>query len=109
MNKLIKSNNFPFPNIKDIYNNQAKSKFFSQIKCSKSKSKMVITEIEFSGNTISEHKIYPNRNRAKCIRQKPRPETLKELQAWLGAANYLRKYIVNYAEIVQPFYYVMDL
>jgi hypothetical protein len=71
--------------------------------------KMVITEIEFLGNTISENKIYPNRNIAKCIRQKPRPETLKELQAWLGAANYLRKYIENYAEIVQPLYDVMDL
>jgi hypothetical protein len=78
-----------------------------QIKCSKSKSKMVTTEIEFLGNTISLNRIYPNRNRAKCMREKPRPETLKELQAWLGAANYLRKYIGNYAEIVQPSY-VMD-
>jgi hypothetical protein len=80
-----------------------------QIKCSKSKSQMVITEIEFLGNTISENKIYPKRNKAKCIRQKPRPETLKELQAWLGAANYLRKYIGNHAEIVQPLYDIMDL
>jgi hypothetical protein len=37
-----------------------------EITCSKSKSKMVKTEIEFLGNTISEKKVYPNRNRAKC-------------------------------------------
>jgi hypothetical protein len=53
--------------------------------------------------------IYPNRNRAKCIREKSRLETLKELQACLGAANYLRKYIGNYAEKVQPLYDVTDL
>jgi hypothetical protein len=31
LNKLIKSDNFPLPNIEDIYNNLAKSKFFSKM------------------------------------------------------------------------------
>ena len=79
------------------------------IKCAWNKSKMVTLEVDFLGNTISENKIYPNKNRAKCLKEKPKPETLNELQAWLGAANYLRKYIENYAEIVQPLYNIMDL
>ena len=35
--------------------------------------------------------------------------TLKELQAWLGASNYLRRYIEEYASITQPLYDIMDL
>jgi hypothetical protein len=46
----------------------------TSIKCSKNKSKMVQTEVEFLGNTVSEGKIYPNRNKASVIRQKPKPE-----------------------------------
>ena len=38
---------------------------------------------------MSESKIYPNKNSATTIRQKPKPETLKRLQAWLRAAHYL--------------------
>ena len=41
--------------------------------------------------------------------EKPQLRTLKELQAWLGVANYLRKYIEKYAEIVQPLYDIMEL
>jgi hypothetical protein len=36
------------------------------IKCAWNKSKMVTLEVDFLGNTISENKIYPNKNRAKC-------------------------------------------
>ncbi len=70
---------------------------------------MVTTEVEFLGNTVSEGTIYPKKNRATVVRQKPKPETLKELQAWLGTANYLRRYIKDYADIVKPLYDAMDL
>jgi hypothetical protein len=43
------------------------------IKCAWNKSKMVTLEVDFLGNTISENKIYPNKNRAKCLRDKPKP------------------------------------
>ena len=60
----------------------------NNIKCSGNKSKMITMEVEFLGNTISENKIFPNKDRARCILQKTKPETLNELQAWLGAGNY---------------------
>ena len=40
---------------------------------------MVTTEVEFLGNTVSRGTIYPNKKRAAVVRQKPKPETLKEL------------------------------
>jgi hypothetical protein len=58
---------------------------------------------------VSIGKISPNPNRAKCISEKKKPTTLKDLQSWLGAANYLRKYIKCYAWIVQPLYDIMQL
>ncbi len=60
------------------------------------------------GNTISINEIYPNNNRAKCIIDKPKPSNLQELQAWLGAANYLRKYADDYAQVAQPLYNLMQ-
>ena len=81
----------------------------ANIKCALNKSKMVTTEVEFLFNTITENKIYPNKDRAKCVSQKPKQTTLTELQAWLGAANYLRRYINNYADIAQPLYEIMDI
>jgi cytochrome c peroxidase len=81
----------------------------ANIKCSKNKSEMVTQEVQFLGNTISNGNIYPSKNRANAINQKPQPQLLNELQAWLGTANYLRRYIKDYAEITQPLYQMMDL
>jgi hypothetical protein len=74
----------------------------NNIKCSVNKSKMITMEVQVLGNTISENKIFTNKDRARCILQKPKPETLNELQAWLGAGNYQREEISNNAEIFQP-------
>ncbi len=65
--------------------------------------------LQFLGNTICNGNIYPSKNRANAINKKPQPKLLNELQAWLGTANYLRRYIKDYAEITQPLYQMMDL
>jgi hypothetical protein len=41
--------------------------------------------------------------------QKPKPQTLKELQSWLGVTNYYRRFIKHYATIAQPLYDLMGL
>jgi hypothetical protein len=58
---------------------------------------------------ISDNEIYPNKDRARCIINKPKPTNPQELQAWLGPANYLRKYIADFAQVVQPSYNLMQL
>jgi hypothetical protein len=70
---------------------------------------MVTQEVQFLGNTISNGNIYPSENRANAINQKPQPELLNEFQAWLCTANYLIRYIKDYAEITQPLYQMIDL
>ena len=46
--------------------------------------------------------------KAKYIATKEKPSTLKCLLGWLGAANYLRRYIPNYAQVTQPLYNLVD-
>ena len=58
--------------------------------------------MEFLGNEISHKQIRPRRGRAEAICQTQRPKTLQELQRWLGVANYLRKYIKDYAKMAKP-------
>ena len=77
------------------------------IKISYEKSQLVQTEITFLGNTVTNGEIKPKQDRGKCIASRERPSTLKGLQAWLEAANYLRKYIPNFAQITQ-FVYIVD-
>ena len=57
---------------------------------------------------MSKGQLKPKPDRAKCIASKEKPTTLKGLQGWLGAANYLRKYIPDYAQITQQLYNLVD-
>ena len=57
---------------------------------------------------MSKGQLKPKPDRAKCIASKEKPTTLKGLQGWLGAANFLRKYIPDYAQITQPLYNLVD-
>jgi hypothetical protein len=36
--------------------------------------------------------------------ERSRPNTVKELQAWLGIVNYYRNYVEHYAELAQSLY-----
>ncbi len=66
----------------DVCNRLFNKMNLAKIKCADKKSKILTKEVEFLGNTISDNDIYPNKNRAKCIIEKPKPTNLKELQAW---------------------------
>jgi Reverse transcriptase (RNA-dependent DNA polymerase) len=60
------------------------------------------TEIEDLGHIVSPGKIQSNPSLVKAIRQSPCPESIKSLQSFLGLANYYRKLVPNYSEIVVP-------
>ena len=57
---------------------------------------------------LTHGEIIPNQDRGKCIPSIERPSMLKGLQACLGAANYLRKYIPDFAQITKPLHNVVD-
>ena len=58
--------------------------------------------IEYLGHVIGPNGIKPNPSLVKAIVTFPQPRTLKELQSFLGLANYYRKFIENYSRIAAP-------
>ena len=58
--------------------------------------------VEYLGHVIGSDGIRPNPALVKAIVEFPQPHTLKELQSFLGLANYYRKFIKNYSKIALP-------
>ena len=58
--------------------------------------------IEYLEHVIGPDGIKPNPELVKAIVNFPQPRILKELQSFLGLANYYRKFIENYSRIAAP-------
>jgi hypothetical protein len=67
-----------------------------------SKSSFYQEEVEYLGFLVSSKGIKPNPTLVDCIKKFPRPTIVKELQSFLGLANYYRTFIDGYAKITWP-------
>lgn len=54
-------------------------------------------EAEYLGHVISEKSIKPQKKKIEATEGYPQPIVLKELQLFLGAINYYRKFVSNFA------------
>ena len=72
-----------------LYARSSKCTFFTDI-------------VEYLGHIIGPDGIKPNPALVKAIIEFPQPRTFKELQSFLGLANYYRKFIKNYSNISLP-------
>lgn len=59
-------------------------------------------EIKYLGHIISSKGIRPQGEKLEALRNFPKPVVLKELQSFLGLANYYRKFILNFAQVAKP-------
>ena len=59
-------------------------------------------EVEFLGHIIGKNSIRMNPRKVQSVLEWPTPENLKDLQAFLGLANYYRRFIKSYSTIVTP-------
>lgn len=59
-------------------------------------------EVEYLGHVISGEGIKPQPSKVRAMKEYPRPEILKELQGFLGVANYYRKFVPGFASIAKP-------
>jgi len=67
-----------------------------------SKCDFFVTEIEYLGHIVGPDGIKPNLKLVQAIQEFPQPKSLKELQSFLGLANFYRKFIKNFSEIAAP-------
>src|SRR6266513_3408759 len=60
------------------------------------------SSIEYLGHIADGDGLRPNPRLVQALTDFPQPKTLKELQSFLGLANYYRKFIPNFSRIVLP-------
>lgn len=66
------------------------------------KCKFLQTEVEYLDHVISNDCVRPSEAKHKAVQGFPMPNTVKELQSFLGLTGYLRKYIPGYSIIARP-------
>ena len=72
------------------------------LKLKPSKVELCTKSFKWCGNLISVEGIRPDPDRVKAVMDMPIPQTLKDLRSFLGAANFLRKWIPHFADLIEP-------
>lgn len=70
--------------------------------CALKKCEFYKTSIEFLGHVISGDGISVDSKKIAAIQGWPTPKNIKELRAFLGLANYYRRFIRNFSQIAAP-------
>jgi len=60
------------------------------------------SEVDYLGHIISVDGVKPQSQKVRAMKEYPLLVTMRELQAFLGAANYYRKFIKGFADIAKP-------
>ncbi len=66
------------------------------------KCKFFQTKVEFLGHVMSSDGVQCSEKHIEDVLKWPAPSNVKELQTFLGLANFLRKFVPNFAMIVSP-------
>jgi hypothetical protein len=67
-----------------------------------SKCSFFVDTIEYLGFIVGPDGVKPNPDLISALERFPRPHTLKELQSFLGLANYYRKFVDSFSKIAAP-------
>lgn len=81
--------------------------FFTRVRNAKltlrpSKCEIGAPEVPFLGFQVREGEIHPQAGTVEKILQAPRPETKKQMRAFLGLAGFYRKFVPNFATVAAP-------
>ena len=66
------------------------------------KCKVYVKTVKFLGSIIMTDRIQMNDEKVKAIKERPEPRNLKEVQAFLGFANFYQRFIQGYSQICTP-------
>ena len=66
------------------------------------KCKQKVREVDFLGVMIGLEEIKIEKEKEKVVLDQPVPKSVKEVQKFLGLANYYRRFVKDFAKIVSP-------
>ena len=72
------------------------------LKLKPSKCELFKTSVTYLGHVVSEEGISADTGKTSAVKNWKVPENVKELRQFLGFAGYYRRFIKDYAKIVQP-------
>ncbi|GJP62222.1 hypothetical protein CLOP_g19310 [Closterium sp. NIES-67] len=67
-----------------------------------SKSDFALKKVQFLGHIVSAQGVHVNPKKIEAVRTWKTPENVKELQQFLGFANYYNRFVPQYAKITAP-------
>ncbi|GJP43592.1 hypothetical protein CLOM_g3035 [Closterium sp. NIES-68] len=67
-----------------------------------SKSEFALEKVQFLGHMVSAQGVHVDPKKIKAVRTWKTPENVKELQQFLGFANYYNRFVPQYARIAAP-------
>jgi hypothetical protein len=74
----------------------------AKMKINLNKCKFFSTEIFILGHKVAHNKIMLDDSKVDCVLSRQPPQTVKQLERFLGLTNYFRKFIKDYSTICKP-------
>lgn len=74
------------------------------LKLKAEKCKFLTKEVEYLGHILGTDGCKADPKKVSCIEKYPRPNSVVEIQRFLGMCNYYRRYIKDYAKKAKPLY-----
>ena len=72
------------------------------LKLKRSKCEFLKGKVHYLGHVISSHGIEPDPEKVVVIKGLEAPQSVRDVRAFIGMANFYRKFIPNFAEIAKP-------
>ena len=70
------------------------------------KCRFICQEVEYLGHIVTPKGLKPNTRNLIAVKEFPAPSNLKQLRQFLGLTSHYRRFILNYARIAEPLYFL---
>ncbi|CEL54177.1 hypothetical protein RSOLAG1IB_11575 [Rhizoctonia solani AG-1 IB] len=84
--------------VREVLHRLAKNQLF----CKPSKCHFHVTTVDYLGIRISPHGFSMDEKKVEAVTLWPTPKTVKQVQAFLGFVNYLRRFIPDFSAVARP-------
>jgi hypothetical protein len=74
----------------------------NQLFCKSSKCSFHVDTVDYLGLVISPKGISMEEKKVQAVKEWPVPQNIKQVQSFLGFANFLRRFVANYSTLARP-------